>query len=61
MDLRIIDVFGHDCPVGVEGDIALKISPVRPLGLFRGYVDDPERTASVFVRRGDVDFYLTGD
>ena len=59
--MRIIDSEGRDCQPGKEGDIALKITPQRPLGLFAGYVDDPKRTASVCVCRGDDEFYLTGD
>jgi medium-chain acyl-CoA synthetase len=57
MDVRVIDESGEVCPHGVEGDIALKVAPERPMGLFNGYVDEPTRTASAF--RGN--FYLTGD
>ncbi|XP_066496515.1 acyl-coenzyme A synthetase ACSM3, mitochondrial-like [Tiliqua scincoides] len=56
-DVQIIDEHCRPLPPGKEGDIALKIKPSRPLGLFLGYVDDPEKTASTI--RGD--FYLTGD
>ena len=31
----------------LEGEIALKPMPERPLGLMQGYLDDPERTAKV--------------
>ena len=61
MDLLIIDAVGNVCHPGVEGDIALKTTFRRPPGLFVGYVDDAERTASVFVQRGGDEFYLTGD
>ncbi|XP_054848932.1 acyl-coenzyme A synthetase ACSM3, mitochondrial-like isoform X2 [Eublepharis macularius] len=56
-DVQIIDEHGNHLPPGEEGDIAVKIKPKRPLGLFTGYVDDPEKTAST--ERGD--FYITGD
>lgn len=40
-----------------EGDIAIRIKPERPAGLFREYWHDPEATARAF--RGD--WYTTGD
>lgn len=57
IDLAVI---GNDAlPVGpgVEGDIAVKVKPQAPRGLFLGYKNDPEKTAETF--RGD--YYLTGD
>ena len=58
----MIDNDGVVCASGVEGDIAVKTSPSRPFWLFSGYVDDAERTASVFRAGKDGDeFYLTGD
>ncbi|XP_063170690.1 acyl-coenzyme A synthetase ACSM3, mitochondrial-like [Candoia aspera] len=56
-DIQIIDENANRLPAGEEGDIAIKIKPQRPLGLFTCYVDDPEKTAAT--TRGD--FYLTGD
>nr|XP_034987959.1 acyl-coenzyme A synthetase ACSM3, mitochondrial-like [Zootoca vivipara] len=56
-DVQVIDEHGNRLPPGAEGDIAVKIKPQRPLGLFSGYLDDPEKTAST--ERGD--FYITGD
>uniref|UniRef100_A0A670JWD0 medium-chain acyl-CoA ligase n=1 Tax=Podarcis muralis TaxID=64176 RepID=A0A670JWD0_PODMU len=56
-DVQIIDEHCNHLPPGEEGDIAVKIKPKRPLGLFSGYLDDPEKTAST--ERGD--FYITGD
>ncbi len=57
MDLQIIDHQGTVLDHGEEGDIALRVSPQMPLGLFQEYKDDPDRTAAAF--RGD--WYVTGD
>ncbi|HAO22809.1 MAG: acyl-CoA synthetase [Desulfobacteraceae bacterium IS3] len=56
-DLQVIDEKGNILPSNTEGDIAIRVKPNRPLGLFKEYWKEPERTASVF--RGD--WYLTGD
>ena len=56
-DVDIIDAEGRVAPPGVEGDIGVRTSPVRPVGLFAGYFRDPEATAAAY--RGD--WYLTGD
>ncbi|XP_077172188.1 acyl-coenzyme A synthetase ACSM3, mitochondrial-like isoform X1 [Paroedura picta] len=56
-DVQVINERGDRLPPGEEGDIAVRIRPKRPLGLFTSYVDDPEKTAST--ERGD--FYITGD
>ena len=40
-----------------EGDIAVRVEPDRPQGLFKEYKNDPERTADT--RRGP--WYITGD
>ena len=47
------------CELGadVEGEVAVRIAPRRPLGLFREYWRNPEENAVRF--RGD--WYLTGD
>ncbi len=55
-----MDVIGDDAqPVAAtrEGDIAVKVKPERPVGLFKEYWHDPEATARSF--RGD--YYITGD
>jgi medium-chain acyl-CoA synthetase len=57
IDLAVIGEAGERLPPGEEGDIALRVAEGRPPGLFLGYRDDDERTASVF-RDG---WYLTGD
>ncbi|MDM8526141.1 AMP-binding protein [Desulfococcaceae bacterium HSG8] len=57
IDLQVIDENGTILPPDTEGDIAVRVRPERPLGLFKEYWKDPDRTASVY--RGD--WYLTGD
>ncbi len=57
IDLNVIDDAGNVLPPNTEGDIAIRVKPERPVGLFKEYWKEPERTASTF--RGD--WYLTGD
>jgi len=58
IDLQVIDEEGRVLPPNTEGDVAIRVKPVRPrAGLFREYWKDPEKTASV--HRGD--WYVTGD
>ncbi len=57
IDLQVIDDDGQVVPDGSEGDIAVRVKPERPLGLFVEYWKNPEATARSF--RGD--FYVTGD
>ncbi len=55
-----VAVVGPDllpAPPGVEGQIALRVSAVRPLGLMKGYRCAREREDDVFVGG----WYLTGD
>jgi acetyl-CoA synthetase/medium-chain acyl-CoA synthetase len=47
----------QELPAGQEGDIAVRVQPIRPVGLFREYWKNPLETASAF--RGD--WYFTGD
>ncbi len=56
-DVDIVDEDGQVAAPGAEGDIGVRASPVRPVGLFAGYYRDPAATAAAF--RGD--WYLTGD
>lgn len=56
-DVRIIDDDGNEVPRGQEGDLAVRVKPERPVGLFKEYWKDPEKTAAAY--RGD--FYITGD
>ena len=57
IDLAVIDEAGNVLPAGAEGDVAVRVKPQRPPGLFREYKGNPEKTASCF--RGD--WYITGD
>ena len=43
--------------MGQEGDIAVRVAPERPVGLFKEYWKDPERTAAA--HQGN--WYVTGD
>jgi len=55
--VEVIDENGNILPSGQEGDIAVKVKPERPVGLFKEYWKNPEKTASTY--RGD--WYCTGD
>jgi acetyl-CoA synthetase/medium-chain acyl-CoA synthetase len=56
-DITLLDDQLNEVPAGTEGEIAIRVRPHRPLGLFREYWLNPEENARKF--RGD--FYLTGD
>lgn len=55
--ISVIDEEANELPPNQEGDIAIKIKPNRPVGLFKEYWNDPERTKAT--ERGD--WYITGD
>jgi acetyl-CoA synthetase/medium-chain acyl-CoA synthetase len=55
--LALLDENRREVPVGHEGEIAVRVDPVRPLGLFREYWLSPEVTAAKF-RDG---WYFTQD
>ena len=55
--LALLDEELREVPDGAEGQIAIRINPVRPLGLFREYWLSPAETAAQFQQ----DWYLTGD
>lgn len=55
--IDVIDDDGNPSPANKEGDIAVRIKPQRPLGLFKEYWGSPEATEATY--RGD--YYLTGD
>lgn len=55
--LAVVDENGLELETGQEGDIAVKVKPEAPQGLFREYKNEAEKTAATF--RGD--WYITGD
>ena len=55
--IGVLDEMHRELPAGVEGEIAVRVRPHRPLGLFHGYWHNPEETA----RKFQGDWYLTGD
>lgn len=57
MNVTLLDDELCEVPPGVEGEIAIRIAPNRPLGLFQEYWLNSTETGHKF--RGD--FYLTGD
>jgi acetyl-CoA synthetase len=56
-DVAVIDEQGREVGTGQEGDIAVRVAPVRPVGLFQEYLGD--EAANRACRRGD--WYVTGD
>ena len=56
-DVTIVDDDGEPVKAGEVGNVVVRCLPVRPIGLFPGYHNDPEATADAF--RGP--FYFTGD
>ncbi|MBG0779212.1 MAG: AMP-binding protein, partial [Desulfotignum balticum] len=57
IDLHVIDDQGNILGPDEEGDIAVRIEPERPIGLFKEYWKEPDRTAAAFIPG----WYLTGD
>jgi acyl-coenzyme A synthetase/AMP-(fatty) acid ligase len=57
IDLHVIDAKGNILGPNQEGDIAVRVEPERPVGLFKEYWKEPDRTASSFI----FGWYLTGD
>lgn len=56
-DIRILDNNLNECPPHQTGEVAVRVKPDRPVGLFKEYWKNPEENASRF--QGD--WYLTGD
>jgi acetyl-CoA synthetase/medium-chain acyl-CoA synthetase len=56
-ELAVVDHDGGELGPNQEGDIAVRVKPVRPLGLFQEYWRNPDAMALSF--KGD--WYLTGD
>ncbi len=57
MGVCLIDDELQEVGPGHEGEIAIRVRPHRPIGLFKEYWQNPSETAQKF--QGD--FYLTGD
>ena len=55
--IALLDEHLKEVPPGIEGELAVRVKPVRPVGLFAEYCDNTEEVAAKF--RGD--WYLTGD
>jgi acetyl-CoA synthetase/medium-chain acyl-CoA synthetase len=56
-DVRVIDEMMNEVPQNQEGDLAIRVKPYRPVGLFDSYLCDQTENARHFVG----DYYLTGD
>ncbi|HXM19393.1 MAG TPA: AMP-binding protein [Candidatus Tumulicola sp.] len=56
-DVQVIDDGGAVLPPGKEGDIAVRVKPQRPVGLFQEYWKNPDEMKKSFVG----DWYITGD
>ncbi|XP_072454067.1 acyl-coenzyme A synthetase ACSM2A, mitochondrial-like [Notamacropus eugenii] len=56
-DVQIIDENGNVLPPGTQGEIGIRIKPIKPIGLFSGYVDNAEKTAANITGN----FWRTGD
>lgn len=57
MDVTVVDEDGNELGSGDEGQIAVRVKPERPVGIFVEYWRDPEATATAHLG----DWYLTGD
>jgi acetyl-CoA synthetase/medium-chain acyl-CoA synthetase len=56
-DISLLDERFNEVAAGTEGEIAIRVKPRRPLGLFQEYWLNPQENA----RKFQGDFYLTGD
>jgi acetyl-CoA synthetase len=56
-DIEIVDEDGNPCEVGNEGEIVIRTSNSKPVGMFNGYYRDDHLTASVWTNG----VYRTGD
>lgn len=56
-DVKILDENSNIVPVNCEGDIAVKVKPDFPIGLFKEYWNNPLATSTAL----SGDWYLTGD
>jgi acetyl-CoA synthetase/medium-chain acyl-CoA synthetase len=53
----VVDDDGREVPAGTEGDIAVKLTPMRPAGMFKEYWRNPEATSNCLRS----EWYITGD
>ncbi|MBI4804624.1 MAG: AMP-binding protein [Desulfovibrio sp.] len=56
-DIVLLDARDNLCPAGEEGEICIRLGDGKTLGLFEGYLYEPEKTASVMYGG----YYHTGD
>jgi acetyl-CoA synthetase/medium-chain acyl-CoA synthetase len=56
-DVDVVDDQGTRMDSGEEGSLAIRVEPVRPVGLMAGYWRDPDATAAAF----HDGWYYTGD
>jgi len=56
-DVRVVNNMGVEVTRGEQGNLAVKVKPDFPPGLFKGYLNDTEGTSYAFIG----DYYLTGD
>lgn len=57
LNVEIINDEQKPCKDNEEGDLAIKVKPVLPTGVFEGYLGDDDTNRDCFVG----DWYLTGD
>ncbi|HEY0408725.1 MAG TPA: AMP-binding protein [Candidatus Dormibacteraeota bacterium] len=57
MDVQVVDDEGNPVADDEEGNIAVRVRPDRPIGMFQEYWHDPDATAACHVG----EWYLTGD
>ena len=56
-DIHLLKDDGTECEEGEKGEVCIKVSDHKPIGLFKGYYRDPEKTREVW----HDGFYHTGD
>ncbi|XP_049760987.1 acyl-coenzyme A synthetase ACSM2A, mitochondrial [Elephas maximus indicus] len=56
-DVQVLDDEGNVLPPGKEGELGIRVKPIKPVGMFSDHVGNPDKTAANI--RGD--FWLLGD
>ena len=56
-ELDVLDLDGNPVAIGHPGQLAVRVRPNRPLGLFKEYLRNPTENAERFIG----EHYLTGD